>query len=107
MRMRGWPAAAAAVDDLADAGEEVFVGLGDIAADDDDAGVEEVHGGGEDLAEVAAGFADEAHGFGSAVADEADDVAAVSASKPESVRLAARRRRRRWLRGSRSCRSGR
>src|SRR3954462_329970 len=37
----------AAVDDFADAGEEVFVGVGDVAADDDHGGVEEVHGGGE------------------------------------------------------------
>src|ERR687896_291898 len=67
----------AAVDDLADAGEQVLVGVGDVAADDDHAGGEEVDGGGQDAAEFAAGLADEAHRFGAAVADVADDVAAV------------------------------
>ena len=67
----------AAVDDFADAGEQVFVGVGDVAADDDHAGVEEVHGAGQHAAEFAAGLADEPHGFGASVADVAYDVAAV------------------------------
>src|SRR4029079_12861221 len=79
----GGEGGAAAVDDFADAGEQVFVGVGDVAADDDDAGVEEVDGGGEDAAEFAAGLADEAHGFGAAVADVAGDVAAGFGGDPE------------------------
>src|SRR6185312_8488905 len=73
----GGEGGAAAVDDFADAGEQVLVGVGDVAADDDHAGVEEVHGAGEHAAELAAGLADEAHGLGTAGSDVAYDVAAV------------------------------
>jgi hypothetical protein len=50
----------ALVDDLADAGEELLVGLGDVAADDDHAGVERVDEAGQDVAEHAPALAHEA-----------------------------------------------
>ena len=58
-------------DDLAHAGQQLLVGLGDVAADDDRARVEEVHAAGEDLAEVAARVADGLDRLRLARADEA------------------------------------
>ena len=52
----------ALVDDLADAGEQVLAGRGELAADDDDRRVDEVDHRGDDVADVAAGLAD--HGDG-------------------------------------------
>ena len=57
-------------DDFAHARQELLVGLGDVAADDDRARVEEVHAAREDLAEVAARVADGLDGLRLAGADE-------------------------------------
>ena len=61
-------------DDFPHAREQLLVGLGDVAADDDRAGVEEVHAAREDLAEVAARVADGLDGLRLAGADERDHV---------------------------------
>ena len=47
----------ALVDDFADPGQELLLGLGDVPADDNHRRVDEVHGGGKDLANQSARFA--------------------------------------------------
>ena len=61
--------------DLAHARQQLLVGLGDVAADDDRARVEEVHAAGEDLAEVAARVADGLDRLRLTRAHERDDLA--------------------------------
>ena len=68
---------------LAHAGEQLLVGLAEVAADDDHVGVEEVHARGQHLAERAAGLADHPHGAGVARAHEAHDVARAGGLEPD------------------------
>ena len=81
----------ALVDHLADAGAELLVRNGQVAADDDHLWVECIHEAGQDLAEVAPGVADEPYGVGVVVADEAHDVTAVAGLLPELAKLPGQR----------------
>ena len=67
----------AAVDDLADPGEQVLAGAGDAAAEHDDRRVQQVHDRREHLADVAAGLTGGLDGCRIAGADEVDDVGGV------------------------------
>ena len=68
----------ALVDDLADAGQQVLAGRGELTADDDDRRVDQVDHRGDDVADVAAGLAHDGDGVAVAGPDEVDDVLAVA-----------------------------
>ena len=94
------------VDDLADAGQQVVVGVGEVAADDDDVGVEHVDRHGQHFAEAAAGGADRSDRVGVSRCGAFDDV--VGCWRCRARRRAGRGRARvrtRRLRGSSRCRS--
>ena len=78
----------APVDDLAHAGEELLVGVGQVAADDDDRGVEEVDRPGQHLAHQPPGLADQGHGLGVAGPHQGHHVAAVVGLDADGAQLA-------------------
>jgi hypothetical protein len=78
----------AAVDDLAHPGEELVLGLGEVAPDHDDRRVEEVDGAGQDLADEAPGLAHERDRLGVARPHQRHDVPAVVGLHADGLQLA-------------------
>ncbi len=78
LKLSGGKRRCVAVDGLPKPGEEEFVRLGHVAADDQDLGIEEIDRAGNDVADQSAAASDEPAGFAVAVQGEADDITHVT-----------------------------